>query len=576
MHSKIIKTLLLSMILFFFLTGIAAAQEWVVTSPGDTERVNVTLINLDHMTLREALAQAGAGDTIVFDSNVSQVNVIYGSLNISKDLTLGGNTQVTVRRDPSSVTRELTVFNVTGGNVTFNNLTIENGRLSNGRGGAVFVDRANVTLNFCTLQRNTADFGGAIYASNSSTVKLVSSALFRNNATTDGSAVYLNNSRLEMDNTVIQSHSGGNNTVRLDQGKIIAAQTRFIDNEIRGHGSPLNASAGTIVEFRNSTFSNNTATESAGMTIYGTVLAENCVFDGGRTTGAGGGIALKNGSVGTIRYSVFSNSNASEDGGGVHIDVDSIATIDTCTFIHNLANYGGAFFNRGTLNVTSSTIVNNTAKYYGGGAALWNDGNATVTKTIFAANTARSNNTARDVGGGGVNISNSQALLSNNIIVGNTDPRNVDLSEHNASVRSGGNNLVDIYNGNGRYPIEASDAAGIQMEDVFVIENGLPSLTRTTGHTAGYDRVPLYTVALNSSRDNPAADVLGTSNQTPVPVPPQDNQTNNTPEPAPPEESGGWRKYLMYGVIGIVLIIILAVAVVAYLRYREKNQYKFG
>lgn len=580
MHSKIIKTLILSVLVLFLLSGVASAQEWVVTAPGDTEKVNLSMINLDKMTLREAIAKADAGDSIVFSDNISEVSIMYGSLNISKDVTIGGSSKVTVKRDSSPVTQDMVIFTVTGGNVGFKHLSIENGYVTNGTGGAVLIDRANVTFDSCTIQKNKADMGGAIYVTNGSNVKVNSTSIYKNNATTDGSAIYVKSGAVELHNSVVDGHSDKYNIIKVDQGSILSSNTRFSNNEVTSKGSPVNVSAGTSAEFKNSTFSNNTATESAGITTYGTLIVENCVFDGSKTSGSGGGISLKNGSVGNIKYSVFSNATAADDGGGIHIDVGAKATIDTCTFINNAANYGGAFFNRGTLDITSCTAVNNTAKFFGGAAALWNDGKVTMTKSILASNTAKSNNTAKDIGGGGLNVSNSEATLANNVIVGNTDPRNVDFGELNSSVKSGGNNLVGIYNGNGRYPIDATDAAGIQLTDVFVIENGLPALTKTTGYTAGVDKVPVYTVTLNSSPNNPAADVLGESNQTPEPAPPEPTPSEpepEIPEPEPPSDSGSnWITYLMYIVIAVVLLVIIAVAVIAFLKYREKNQYKFG
>ncbi|WNY29004.1 hypothetical protein MmiEs2_12170 [Methanimicrococcus stummii] len=578
MHSKIAKTLILSVLILFLFTSVAAAQEWVVTSAGDTGKVNLSTVDLSNMTLREAIAKANSGDTIVFADNITAVSLMNGSLNISKDLTIGGSSKVTVKRDSSPVTQDMTIFTVSGSNVVLRQLTIENGYTMNGTGGAVTADRANVTIESCTIQRNKADFGGAVYVSNGSNVKLVSSSVYKNNATSEGSAIYVKSGNVELQNSVIDSHSDKYNVIQLDQGKLIASQSRFINNEVTSKGSPVTASSGTIVEIRNSTFSNNTATESAGITAYGTLLAENCAFDGGKSSGSGGGISLKNGSVGNIKYSVFSNANVTDDGGGVHIDVGATATIDTCTFLNNIANYGGAFFNRGTLDAKSVTAVNNTAKFFGGAAALWNDGNVTLTKSVLAGNTAKSNNTAKDVGGGGINVSNSQATLSSNVIVGNTDPREIDFGEGNATVRSGGNNLVGTYRGSGRFPIEATDVAGIQMSDVFVIENGLPALTKSTGYTAGYDKVQVYTVALNSSANNPAAGILGDYTPAPTPTPEPSEPGTVTPEPEQPSAGSGSSlvTYLVYGVIGIVLLVILAVVAVLLWKYNEKRKYKFG
>ncbi|MDR0766848.1 MAG: right-handed parallel beta-helix repeat-containing protein [Methanosarcinales archaeon] len=576
----IAKALILSVLILLLFTSAATAQEWVVTSGGDTaNRVDLSSVNLSNMTLREAIAKASSGDTIVFADNVAAVIVTNGTLNISKDLTIGGPSNVSVARNSSQVTREMTVFTVSGANVTFRQLTIENGSTANGTGGGVLIDRANVTFESCTIQRNRADTGGGVYVANNSNVKFVSSTLFRNNATTDGSAIFIRSGSVELQNTVIDGHSGRHNLVRLEQGRLIADRTTIATNTMTVRGSPVSAASGTTVEFRNSTFSNNTATESAGILTRGTLIVENCVFDRGTTSGNGGGISLMNGSTGTIKYSIFSNADVAGDGGGIFVDAGATAAIDTCTFLNNIANYGGAFFSRGTVNATAVTAINNTAKFFGGAVALWNGGDLTMTKSVLAANTARSNNTPRETGGGGMNISNSRATLSNNVVVGNTDPRNIDFGEQNATVRSGGNNLIGAYNGSGRFPIEATDQSGIQAADVFVINGGLPDVNRATGYTAGFDRVPVYTVALNSSPNNPAAIVLGVVTQPPAPGP-GDNETNQTPPPPPtdPEynDHGNWIKYLIYGIAAIVLLVIIAVAAFLLWRYNEKRKYKFG
>ncbi|MDR2945082.1 MAG: hypothetical protein LBU81_08435 [Methanosarcinales archaeon] len=584
MQSKIIKTLIFSALILFLFTGIAAAQEWVVTAPGDIDKVNLSTVNPDNMTLREAIGKAASGDTILFADNISAVSTVYGTLNISKDLTIGGDSKVTVARDSGSVTPSFSIFAVSGGTVVFKHLSIENGNLVNGTGGAVTVDSASVVFDSCTIQRNRGDFGGAVYVANGSNVKFITSSIYRNNAVTDGSAIYVKNGTVELQNSIISGHSDKYNVIRLDQGKIIASQSRVIDNTVTSKGSPLNASAGTVVEFRNSTFSNNTATESAGIMTSGTLLVENCVFNGGITSGNGGGISLGSGSNGTVKSSVFSNSTVTGDGGGISISAGSTVSVDTCTFFNNSANYGGAVFSRGTVNANAVTAVNNTAKFYGGALAFWNDGDTTLTKSAIAGNTAKSNNTAKDIGGGGLNISNSRAVLSDNVIVGNTDPRSIDFGEFNASVQSGGRNLVGTYNGSGRFPIDSADAAGLQPADLFVIENGLPSLTKATGQTAGFDNIPVYTIALNSSSSNPAAGILGDGRtQPPAPEPqePQDpssgSEVNQTPGAEPPAESGSsLLMYLILGIIAVILLVVIAVGIVFFLIYREKRKYKFG
>ena len=579
---KFAKLFVLAALILLLFTGVASAQTWVVTSAGDTANpVNVSAINQSNMTLREAIAIASSGDTIVFADNITSVVVTNGTLNITKDLTIGGSSHVIVARNTSAVTREMSVFTVTSANVTFRYLTIENG-LVRGTGGGVMIDRSNVTFNSCIIRNNRADTGGGVFVANGSNVTFISSSLFRNNGTTDGSAIYIQNGRVELQNSFIDGHSSRHSVVQLSRGELIASWTQIANNAITVGGSLINASSGTTVEFRNSTFSNNTATGgSAGIATSGTLLVENCVFDRGTSSGNGGGIDLRSGSVGTVRYSIFSNANLTGDGGGININAGAAATIHTCTFLNNTANYGGAIFNRGAANITAMTAVNNTARSFGGAIASWNDGNLTLTRSVLAGNEARSNNTPRETGGGGLNVSNSRAVLSNNVIVGNNDPRNVDLSERNATIQSGGNNLVGVYNGTGRFPIAGTDDLGILAANVFVIENGLPLMTRTTGHTAGFDRVTVFTVALNSSPNNPAADVLGVTDPRPPETP--------APPPTPPElpstpddESGsvaisGMVMLLLFGVVAFVLLIIISIAVILLLlRHNEKRKKEIG
>jgi len=581
MSSKIAKILIFSVLALLLLSGVAAAQEWIVTAAGDTDKVNNDLTNLDSMTLRQAISKASSGDTIVFAENISEVNVIYGTLNISKDLTIGGNNRVVVKRSAASTTQDFTVFTITGNDLVFRQLTIENGYVMNGTGGAILADRANVTFESCVIQRNRADFGGAIYVANGSRIDLVSTSIYKNNATNDGSAIYIKNGTVSLYNAVIEDNNDKCNVIYVEKGQLTLDQSRLLSNNATAKGSPVNAAAGTTVDIRDSTFSNNGGFESGGILTRGTLIIGNSVFDGGKTNGSGGAITVKDGGSVIVNYSLFRNNTATEDGGAIYIDANSNATVTGCTFLNNVAKYGGAFFGRGTFTIDSCTAVNNTATFFGGAIAVWNEAKAILTKNAIAGNTAKANNTARDPAGGGLNISRADAVLTNNVIVGNVDPREIDFGEENSSVRSNGNNLVGVYRGNGRFPISPSDATGITMNEVFVIDgSGLPAVTKATGYTAGYDRVQIYTVELNSSPNNPAASVLGNQPPAPPAPAPEPPKENNTPPPSEPPAKESGRSmvitYIVYAVIAVALMIIIAVGTFAYIRYRKKKEYKFG
>ena len=573
MHSKNLKILICSLLVFVLLAGVSAAQEWTVTSGKDVDRTDGNIAP-SNLTLRQAAARASSGDTIVFAGNVTEVNLLYGSINISKDLSIIGAGQVAVKRDNSSITQEMSIFNITGGNVEFRNLLIENGYTSNSNGGAISVTNASLILDSCIIQRNRAVEGAGLYVADSN-VTMRTTGIYRNIASSDGNAIFVKSGNVSMQNCVIEGHVEKGSTVVLNQGRLDISGSRFISNSATSKGSIINAASATSITLQNSTFRNNSGFESGGIYTLGRLVVDNCVFDGGKSEKSGGGIALGNGSVGNIHYSIFTNGSAKDDGGGIHVAVDSTASIISCTFADNTANYGGAVFGRGNVIMDSCTAVNNTAKFYGGAVAVWNNANFSLTKNIIAGNKALSNNTARDVGGGGLNISNSEAWISNNIIVGNVDPRNVDFGQQNATVRSNGQNLVGLYRGD-RFPISTTDVDGMQPEDLFVWVHDQPVLTRETGYTAGYENTPVYTAELNSSRDNPAHAVLGLTSSTPAPPEQGQNggeeQQNQTPT-TPPETP--YANYIIIALLAIIVIGVLIVGGVIFLRFKRRREYKF-
>ncbi|MDM8564521.1 choice-of-anchor Q domain-containing protein [Candidatus Halobeggiatoa sp. HSG11] len=141
-------------------------------------------------TLREAIANANAGDTITFDpSIVGKTITLSNQLTIDKDLTIDGTGQkITI-----SGNNAVRVFEVTAGTVTFNNLTIANGN-SSGTGGAGIYNNSNLIINQTTFINNrvTAGIpkGGAIFNDLSSTSAIINNSTFFGNYADNGGGVY--------------------------------------------------------------------------------------------------------------------------------------------------------------------------------------------------------------------------------------------------------------------------------------------------------------------------------------------------------------------------------------------------
>ncbi len=132
--------------LIFFASGTSEASTRTVTSGADDGSVG---------TLRYVVANAVAGDTIVFHSSVSTVSLTE-YLFINKALTITG--PVTIRQ----TTPGERVLYVTGA-CTLRNLTITGGSLGNGSGGygAGVCSYADLTMKNCTVTGNTG--GGGIH-----------------------------------------------------------------------------------------------------------------------------------------------------------------------------------------------------------------------------------------------------------------------------------------------------------------------------------------------------------------------------------------------------------------------------
>lgn len=131
--------------------GMADAATRTVTSGGDT----------GVGTLRYVVENAAAGDTIVFHSSVTTVNV-NSYLFVNKALTITG--PVTIKQTAGG-----RVLYVTG-DCTFNNLTVTGGNTGTGSGsqGGGVINYANLTMNDCTVSGNSG--GGGIHNGRSMTL----------------------------------------------------------------------------------------------------------------------------------------------------------------------------------------------------------------------------------------------------------------------------------------------------------------------------------------------------------------------------------------------------------------------
>jgi len=165
----------------------ALSNTWVVTSLVDDSNSNCSGMTYSgtNCELRDAIAQATAGDTITFSVNGTiTVNSTSGSLILSKNvtiigsgavnLTVDGNAAITIFTVQSGVTVSLTGITVqngstatdgggiyNAGSLTIWNSVIKNNQAPNGSGGGIY-NKHSITFNNSTLSNNSAVYGGGL------------------------------------------------------------------------------------------------------------------------------------------------------------------------------------------------------------------------------------------------------------------------------------------------------------------------------------------------------------------------------------------------------------------------------
>lgn len=361
--------------------GLALLGVGLVAAPAAAATVTVTSTADDGsggVTLREALAAAGPGDTIDFDATVfstpQTINLNNSSLLITESVTITGPGEdlLTVQRqndafgyalfllnppaqstDPIDLTitgmtmdRSATTSNAFAlgsavaafGNSNLRNLTLRDVTIedqhSTGTGGGVNIESISGAVNFenVVVQDSIADSdGGGTYIVGAPTSVTVTGGAFLRNTAADTSyagAVYLRGV------TGVTSFTG----------------TEFSENSA-GHGGAMRFEDVGTVDIDSSVFFLNSADDSGGaiglgMTAgYGAVTITNTRFIGNTAENGYGGAIFTDGSNDepfTIARSTFdgntaiSNDDDGAKGGALYVnEVDELFTIDSSTFTRN-------------------------------------------------------------------------------------------------------------------------------------------------------------------------------------------------------------------------------------------------
>jgi hypothetical protein len=343
-------------------------------------------------SLRDAITQADINppdDTIVFDLPGPGPHGIFitSGLALSSNLAIvndrAGDELVAIQRANGSP--DFRIFTVNSGlTVTLSGLILANGQASTsgqfaGVGGGILNNGSNLTLRSCTLSRNTAAVGGAIYTTNvgggpDATLTMTNCLLMENTASgngqVEGGAIF--------------------NTTFGSSGRATATLTNcvFRQNSSGGTAGGVGnqASSGTTtasMTLTNCTFSDNTAGLSGGGVYNAStepgsanIRLENCTLEGNQSGGGGGAVeqianSRSSGRVTLSNCTVSGNSagtgiSPSSGGAGIR-NTGGTVSLTNCTFASNLVNSAGQGqsvqnLNSGLVSARNTLFVRNGLK----------------------------------------------------------------------------------------------------------------------------------------------------------------------------------------------------------------------
>ncbi len=298
-------------------------------------------------SLRQAIADAAIGDTIVFDASVKGAIILDtpgsptlgGELLINKDLTIKGPGANVVRllQENGSDDR---VLHITSGNVSVSGLSISGGSdfssiSANMSGGGILINSgAALTLNNCTVSRNGSvfDTGGAGGIDNFGTLNMTNSTVESNSGETGG--IVNDGGTMSLTNVTISDNVGDSpfNNVGIHTGgiKVNGGTTTILnctianngsDNPVSGDVGGLRIVSGSTVNIKNTIIANNVSAPGSITDVGGTAISQgrNIVGNTTGSTGFGvndfrnvnpklGGLASNGGTTET--YSLLSGSPA--------------------------------------------------------------------------------------------------------------------------------------------------------------------------------------------------------------------------------------------------------------------------
>jgi hypothetical protein len=311
-------------------------------------------------SLRQALADAAGGDTIVFHPSLAGGTIaLSATLVIDRPLTIDGSAlEPWIRISGNGA---VTAFQVAAGiEATLRSLVIENGSGTQG-GGIHLSDEAVLNLENSAVLHNSAESGGGIYSGHAM-LRLLHSAVADNTASDRGGGVYVHGYGVVItDSTLAGNTAGRGGGLYVNEGTADITGSVFSGNSA-GYGGGIDLGGVFNLGLFDTTFTGNTAGYGGGVyhnAAHGTLTIARSTFSGNAATVGEGG-AIYTGWDLYLENSTFHANQAATSGGGVFNSRD--LTVQASTFSENSAGaHGGGLYNEGRLSFANTILANSTS-----------------------------------------------------------------------------------------------------------------------------------------------------------------------------------------------------------------------
>ena len=445
---------------------------------GELSLTRVNVVSAGNSTSRGGAFSVDGGELILDDVTVTGATAAYGA---AMYVTGGGVVEAsTLRIESGSASYGGAIYAEDGSSLDFLDVTA-NGPSATSHGGFAYLDSASFTGDTVEVNsptgRNTSGVG--FYLVDHASLTL-SGGSIQGGAASGRSAGYSGGAIAASDGSTVELLSVGLSDNLAYQGGALSlgdgasatlTSVRFRNNEASESGGAIGLSGSASVDCDACVFTRNRAAEGGGIDVgTGARFTDlSGTYTDNEATGAGGAVRV----AGTGSYRAdttsFSGNSAVADGGAVSGE-GTQAFVD-CSFTSNFTSTGdgGAIGGASTLTVSGTTFSGNEARL-GNGGAIWNALTALIEESRFTDNSA-------DESGG--------AVWS----LGGTELRISDLTAFN--------NTAGSYGG----AIGASSVPTVEVARAYLHGNQ----ARYGGGASLYDVSTIATLTYNRVTDNAAS-----------------------------------------------------------------------